>query len=68
MESIRKNFTQFRIRAVLAEWRKRLGIADEDIVIAFVGNLAPWQGIDDLIEIAFRLLFKEKKFKISYHR
>jgi glycosyltransferase involved in cell wall biosynthesis len=48
---------------MLLEWKKRLGIKSKDTVIAYVGNLAPWQGVDDLIEIAFRLLSKNKALK-----
>jgi len=40
-----------------------LGISDEDVVVAFVGNLALWQGVDILIESAFQLLSKGKKLK-----
>jgi glycosyltransferase involved in cell wall biosynthesis len=47
----------------LVEWKNRLGIKSEDTVIAYVGNLAPWQGIDDLLEIAFHLLSKNKDLK-----
>jgi glycosyltransferase involved in cell wall biosynthesis len=43
-------------KAILWSWKKRLGIAKEDTVIAFVGNLAPWQGVNVLIESAFPLL------------
>jgi glycosyltransferase involved in cell wall biosynthesis len=58
-----KNFHLIQDQAVLAEWRRRLGIADEDVVVAFVGNLALWQGVDILIESAFQLLSKGKKLK-----
>jgi glycosyltransferase involved in cell wall biosynthesis len=47
----------------LVQWKNRLGIKSRDTIIAYVGNLAPWQGIDDLIEIAFRLLSKNKDLK-----
>ena len=47
----------------LVQWKNRLGIKSKDTIIAYVGNLAPWQGIDDLIEIAFRLLSKNKDLK-----
>jgi glycosyltransferase involved in cell wall biosynthesis len=51
---------------LLAQWKDRLGIKPKDTVIAYVGNLAPWQGIDDLIEIAFRLLSKNKDLKFLF--
>jgi len=59
-----KNFHPIQDQAVLAEWRRRLGIADEDVVVAFVGNLALWQGVDILIESAFQLLSIGKKLKL----
>jgi len=43
--------------------RKRLGITKEDIVIVFVGNLAPWQGVNILIESAFQLLVNNENLK-----
>lgn len=51
-----KIFYPISDEAMLWSWKKRLGIAKEDIVIAFVGNLAPWQGLNVLIESAFLLL------------
>jgi glycosyltransferase involved in cell wall biosynthesis len=47
----------------LVQWKNRLGIEAKDTVIAYVGNLAPWQGIDDLVEIAFHFLSKKKNVK-----
>jgi glycosyltransferase involved in cell wall biosynthesis len=58
-----KMFCPIRNSPFLVEWRNRLGIKAQDTVIAYVGNLAPWQGIDDLIEIAFRLLSKNMNLK-----
>jgi glycosyltransferase involved in cell wall biosynthesis len=49
--------------ALLEDWRRRLGIEKEDRVIAFVGNLAPWQGVDTLIASGLRLLTKMEKLK-----
>jgi len=40
----------------LSSWRKRFGIAKDDLVVAFVGNLAPWQGLNVLLECAFQIL------------
>jgi len=48
---------------LLGTERIRLGIRKEDIVIAFVGNLAPWQGVSILIESASRLLVHTKNLK-----
>jgi starch synthase len=39
-------------KGLLAEWRRKLGIGKDEIVIAFVGNLAPWQGVESLIRVA----------------
>jgi glycosyltransferase involved in cell wall biosynthesis len=58
-----KQFCPIHTSPLLVEWRKRLGIKSNDTVIAYVGNLAPWQGIDDLIEISFRLLSKNGNLK-----
>ena len=51
---------------LLVQWKDRLGIKPKDTVIAYVGNLAPWQGIDDLIDIAFRLLSRNKDLKFLF--
>ncbi len=53
-------FYPIQEKDLLAEWRRKLGIAQKEIVIAFVGNLAPWQGIECLIEAA-PLLLREIK-------
>jgi glycosyltransferase involved in cell wall biosynthesis len=58
-----KNFHPIEDEALLWSWRKRLGIAKEDVVIAFVGNLAPWQGVNILIESAFGLLDNDENLK-----
>ncbi len=48
---------------LLAEWRKKLGILEEEVVIAFVGNIAPWQGVNILVDSAFHLLTNSGKLK-----
>lgn len=48
---------------ILRGWKERLGIAKEDTVIAFIGNLAPWQGVNILLESAFQLLRNEGNLK-----
>ncbi len=58
-----KQFYPIHDLPVLLEWKKRFGIKSDDTVIAYVGNLAPWQGIDDLLEIFFRLRSKNKNLK-----
>ena len=47
----------------LSSWREKLGITKEEVVIAFIGNLAPWQGVNIFIESAFRLLSIDEKLK-----
>jgi len=51
-----KKFYPVQDKRILAEWRRRLGIAEGEIVVAFVGNLAPWQGVESLIQVAPTLL------------
>ncbi len=58
-----EKFLPIRDPALLNDWRKRLGIEEKDRVIGFVGNLAPWQGIDILIESALRLLIRMERLK-----
>jgi len=58
-----KKFHPIHDEALLGEWRGRLGIAKEEIIIAFVGNLAPWQGVETLIEVAPFLLKEVKNIK-----
>ena len=45
----------------LSSWRKRFGIARDDLVVAFVGNLAPWQGMNILLESAFQILSHDEQ-------
>jgi glycosyltransferase involved in cell wall biosynthesis len=49
--------------ALLRDWRKKVGIEKEEVVVVFVGNIAPWQGVNILVESAFRLLSKNEKLK-----
>jgi len=58
-----KKFHPIHDEVLLGEWRGRLGIAKEEIIIAFVGNLAPWQGVETLIEVAPFLLKEVKNIK-----
>jgi glycosyltransferase involved in cell wall biosynthesis len=51
-----KYFYPIRDEALLEQLRKKVGIAKEEIIIVFVGNLAPWQGVETLIEVAPLLL------------
>ncbi len=48
---------------LLERERMRLGIKKEDLVVAFVGNLAPWQGVNILVESAFQLLDNNSHLK-----
>jgi glycosyltransferase involved in cell wall biosynthesis len=49
--------------ALLREWRKKVGIEEDEVVVIFVGNIAPWQGVNILVESAFRLLAENKGLK-----
>lgn len=51
---------------LITNCRKRLKIGKEDRVITFVGNLAPWQGVDYLIQVAPLIIrdIKNTKFLI----
>jgi glycosyltransferase involved in cell wall biosynthesis len=59
-----KKFRPIHNEALLGEWKERLGIRKEEIVIAFVGNLARWQGVNILIESAIRLLSRGERLKL----
>jgi glycosyltransferase involved in cell wall biosynthesis len=49
--------------ALLWQWKEKLGIGREEIVVAFVGNLARWQGVNLLIESGILLLSRGEKLK-----
>ena len=59
-----KKFQPIHNEALLGQWKGRLGIRKEEIVIAFVGNLARWQGVNILIESAIRLLSRGERLKL----
>jgi starch synthase len=50
-------------RDMLLRWRKRHGIGEEEIVLVFIGNLAPWQEVEDLIQVAPLILKKINNIK-----
>lgn len=58
-----KKFYPINDKALIESWKKRLGIAQEDMVVVFVGNLAPWQGLEYLIQVSPYLLEKVKNIK-----
>jgi len=58
-----EKFLPLRDSDLLNNWRRRLGIEEKDRVIGFVGNLAPWQGGDILIESALCLLSRMEDLK-----
>jgi glycosyltransferase involved in cell wall biosynthesis len=45
-------FHPIQDEASLLEWRRKFGIEREEKVVAFVGNLAPWQGVEYLVQLA----------------
>jgi len=51
-----KKFYSIHDEALLEQWKKKFGITKWEIVIMFVGNLAPWQGVETLIQVAPLLL------------
>jgi glycosyltransferase involved in cell wall biosynthesis len=44
-------------------WRREFGIAPGDRIVMFVGNIARWQGVEMLVDVAFRILNKEQGVK-----
>jgi len=58
-----KVFHPIQDEPLLLDLKQKLGIKKEEMVIAFVGNLAPWQGVDIFIESALKLLPNEKRLK-----
>ena len=44
-------------------WRREFGIAPDDRIVMFVGNIARWQGVEMLVDVAFRILNKEQGVK-----
>jgi glycosyltransferase involved in cell wall biosynthesis len=58
-----KKFYPIKEEALLSNLKKRLGLTRNEIVLAFVGNLAPWQGVEDLIRVAPEVVKKNKDIK-----
>lgn len=58
-----KRFYPITDETLLLNWRKKLGISQEETTITFVGNLAPWQGVDILIQSGFPVLSTNEKVK-----
>jgi len=58
-----KIFHPIHDETLLSNLRKKLGIKERETVLIFVGNLAPWQGLDHLIQIAPLLIRKFKNIK-----
>jgi alpha-maltose-1-phosphate synthase len=59
-----KKFYPIHDAGILTEWKKKLGISEEEIIIAFIGNLAPWQGVDYLIQVAPSLIEEFKNIRV----
>jgi len=49
--------------SLIGNLKSRLGIARDEQVVAFVGNLAPWQGVEYLIDAAPMLLRKNQRIR-----
>jgi glycosyltransferase involved in cell wall biosynthesis len=58
-----KMFYPIDNETLLLPWKARMGITEGESVVAFVGNLAPWQGLNTLIDSALRILPKQEKLK-----
>ncbi len=58
-----KIFHPIADKALLANWRKSLGIEMDEVVTVFVGNLARWQGVETFIESGFKLFPKNERLK-----
>jgi len=58
-----KIFRPIQDEDVLLRWKQKLGITQEEVVITFVGNLAPWQGVEYLIQVARVLIAEIKNIK-----
>ena len=56
-------FHPIRDETLVSHWKQKLKISSEEKVVVFVGNLAPWQGVDDLIRVAPSLRTKLKGIK-----
>lgn len=59
-----KKFKPINDESLLREQKERRGIEKEEVVIAFVGNLARWQGVSILVESAIGLLSQGQKMKL----
>lgn len=55
-----KKFYRIEDQDLLAQFRNRLGIGEGEVLVVFIGNLAPWQGVEYLIQVA-PFLLKETK-------
>jgi glycosyltransferase involved in cell wall biosynthesis len=58
-----KRFYPITDETLLLNWRKKLEISKEETTITFVGNLAPWQGVDVLVQSGFLLLKTNRNVK-----
>ena len=56
-------FHPIQDEASLLEWRRKFGIEREEKVVAFVGNLAPWQGVEYLVQVAPLLISTVENIK-----
>lgn len=49
--------------ASLLHWKEKLGISQEEMVVAFIGNMAPWQGVEYLIQVVPLLIPRIENIK-----
>jgi alpha-maltose-1-phosphate synthase len=57
-------FRPLRDEALFSRLKSEMRIPPEGRVVVFVGNLAPWQGVDDLIHVANSLILRIKDIYI----
>ncbi|MEM2929174.1 MAG: glycosyltransferase family 4 protein [Nitrososphaerota archaeon] len=58
-----QKFCSINDKLLISDFKKKIGIDENVILVLFVGNLAPWQGVDTLIETGFLILNKIPNIK-----
>jgi glycosyltransferase involved in cell wall biosynthesis len=56
-------FRPIRDEASLLHWKQKLRISQGEMVVAFIGNLAPWQGVEYLIQVVPLLIPRIENIK-----
>lgn len=58
-----KMFSPITNKELLSQWKEKVSVGSEELVVVFIGNIARWQGVDILIESGFQLLKKKGNLK-----